>query len=578
MKDQALYLEADEDITSAIDKLAKAGGSAVQIVVPKRSTLLQSIINLKLLKKAAADNGKELVLVTSDKVATDLAARLGLAVAPSLGAKASVGEAAPAPTAASEDIIEADDPEPEAPVIAAAAAAGAVGAAASTKAFFKRKPVTDKPTPPPVEPSVAEPVAVSETDATENKTADETAAPTSAGKSMVPNFGKLQRRIAWLALAVAIVASYFIYIDIASHATVALYAAGTKVAVDTSFVVDPNFTTSSVSTGVLAGQTVTYSKDLSGSATATGQQDAGTKATGQMTIYNNFDTSAHALDAGTRLAAPDGKVFTTNTAVSVPGETLSGSPASIHPGQVTVGVTASANGDSYNEAPTTPPAKYTIVAYPAALQSFIYGEGAQMSGGVSKIVTVVAQDDINKSETDMLAADKDVSQKTLDSHVPSGYVAMSGSTGVVASNITSSPAVGQPATTATVTLHVVYTELAVKQPDYVAFVRAHEQAQIGSTNQIYDDGVSSAQIASTGKNAAGQAQFSVSTQAYSGARIDTVALTSKLAGQRYGSAVDIASKEPGVQRVTINLTPGWLTSLPHRTSKIKITISVASDN
>jgi len=87
MKDNALYLEVDEDITSAIDKLSKSAAGSVQIVVPKRSTMLQSIINLKLLKKAAEQGGKELVLVTGDRIATELAARVGLAVAPSIGAK-----------------------------------------------------------------------------------------------------------------------------------------------------------------------------------------------------------------------------------------------------------------------------------------------------------------------------------------------------------------------------------------------------------------------------------------------------------------------------------------------------------
>src|ERR1700751_450716 len=113
MKDDALYLEADEDITSAIDKLTKSTASSVQIVVPKRSTMLQSIINLKLLKKAAENGGKELVLVTGDRIATDLAARVGLAVAPSLGAKAVLTEAEiPADLKPHEEIIEADEPEP----------------------------------------------------------------------------------------------------------------------------------------------------------------------------------------------------------------------------------------------------------------------------------------------------------------------------------------------------------------------------------------------------------------------------------------------------------------------------------
>jgi hypothetical protein len=116
MKDNALYLEVDEDITSAIDKLGKSSEGSVQIVVPKRSTMLQSIINLKLLKKAAEKGGKSIVLVTSYRIATDLAARVGLAVAPSIGAKPVISEAAiPEELKNHEEIIEADDPEPPAP-------------------------------------------------------------------------------------------------------------------------------------------------------------------------------------------------------------------------------------------------------------------------------------------------------------------------------------------------------------------------------------------------------------------------------------------------------------------------------
>src|SRR5260221_38 len=114
MQESALYLEADEDITSAIDKLTRSTSKSVQIVVPKRSTMLQSIINLKLLKKAAENSGKELVLVTGDRIGTGLAGRVGLAGAPSLGAKAVVAEAAEKPEDRDkgDEVIEADDPPP----------------------------------------------------------------------------------------------------------------------------------------------------------------------------------------------------------------------------------------------------------------------------------------------------------------------------------------------------------------------------------------------------------------------------------------------------------------------------------
>ena len=558
MKDQALYLEADEDITSAIDKLAKTSGTTVQIVVPKRSTLLQSIINLKLLKKAAADHQKDLVLVTGDKVATDLAARLGLAVAPSVGADAVVGDAAPIPKPDNEDIIEADDPEPT-PI--PEAVTPPVNAKPK-KPLFARKPVA--------EPIVAA-AAAAETE-TVTSAAEPVAEVAAKPGAKVPNFGRLQRRLVWVGLAIVLIGGFFIYVNLASKATVTLFASGTKVPVNLTFAVDPN--QSSSSSAVLAGQTVTYTKNLSQPITPTGTQDAGTKAAGQVTMYNNYDTSSHTLVAGTRLAAPDGKVFLTNADVTIPGETLSGSPASIHPGQATVAVTASQNGDSYNEAP----AKYTVVAYTGAMQTDIYGQGAQMSGGTTKTVTVVSQDDVDKAEAAMLAADKDGSGKALDGKVPSGYTTLSGSTGVTAANITSAPAVNAVATSATVTLEATYTELAVKKTDLETLLKGRELAQVGLNNQIYDDGLGSAQITSSGKDTSGHPQFSLSTQAYSGAKIDTVALAKQLAGHKYGDATDLASRQPGVQRVGIALSPAWLPSLPSRAAKITVTIQVASDN
>ena len=142
MKDNALYLEVDEDITSAIDKLKSAPEGPVQIVVPKRSTLLQSIINLKLLKKAADSSNRELVLVTTDRIAGELAARVGLSVAPAVGAKTVVPDAKqPEAPGTNEEVIEASDPEPPAPIPEPKPKFG-------KKPLLKRLPVTDGPPPP----------------------------------------------------------------------------------------------------------------------------------------------------------------------------------------------------------------------------------------------------------------------------------------------------------------------------------------------------------------------------------------------------------------------------------------------
>ncbi|HEX3081832.1 MAG TPA: hypothetical protein VHQ86_01120 [Candidatus Saccharimonadia bacterium] len=566
MKDTALYLEADEDITSAIDKLGKAPAGPVQVVVPKRSTMLQSIINLKLLKKAADAGKKDLVLVTSDKIATELAARVGLAVAPSLGAKAVLSDAkAPESASAVEEVIEADDPEPPGPP------PGPVVPAAkpkSSKPLLKRLTVSDGPPPAPESETKAPAVVDAPT--------DEAARPGMRLKTpKIPNFHRMQRRVMWIVGLVVLVLAYLGTMFLITNAKVVLYASGSKVDIDTSFAVDPTLKTTDQPKAVLAGQLVTVNKDLSGSFAPTGKQDAGTKATGTITVYNNYDTNPHGLVAGTRFQAPDGKIFRSTADATVPGAT----PGTIFPFTPTPGksspipVEADQAGDSYNEAP----ASYTIPGYSGTMQQQITGQGIQMAGGTTKTITIVAQGDVDNEKAALLAKDKDNATRDLQSRVPSGYVALPASQATATPTVNPSPAVGAAGDTATLSLKVTYTVLAVKQSEYSALVEAQEQKQVGAQNQIYDNGLKNAQVTASDKDSMGRQNFHLTTEAYGGAKLDKAAIAKKLKGQRYGDAASTASGLPGVTRADISIWPGWVSSMPSRTDKISITIQVASE-
>ncbi|HSX00661.1 MAG TPA: hypothetical protein VLF67_00325 [Candidatus Saccharimonas sp.] len=564
MKDNALYLEVDEDITSAIDKLSKLSSSSVQIVVPKRSALLQSIINLKLLKKAAADSGKELVLVTGDRIATDLAARVGLAVAPSLGAKAVVGEAAKPAPAVADDVIEESDPVP--PPLEPAVVASPVPAKPATpkRPLFARREVTDEP---PASPAADAPAAAASAEGGADTPGDPGAKPAgpSLPKIKVPNFDKLQHRLAWLGLAAVLIVGYLVAMHFYTKATVTLFAAGTKVAVDTTIAADPMLASSDLEKGVLAAKPVVFSKDLSAPFTATGQKDAGTKAHGTITV-SNCPTNPQPLVAGTRFVAPDGKVFRSDADTTVPAASY---PVGVCvAGKASVNVTADANGDSYNEAP----ADYTI---PALNIGAVTAHGGQMSGGTSKVVSVVSQADVDAAKTALLGKDSDASAGDLAGRVPSGYLALTGSVQQTADNVTPNPAVGEEATTGTLSLKVSYSELAVLKADYEDLLKAREQAQIGDQNQIYDDGLATAKLEPGDRTPDGRQNFHLTTDAYGGAKLSQADVATKLKGKRYGDAIDTATKLPGVQRAEITLWPVWATGVPGRTSQITVVIKVA---
>ena len=119
MQDKLVYLESDEEITTVIDKISKVPGDEVALVIPRGGNIGQSIVNLKLIKKRSNDLGKDVALVTTDKISRNLASQVGISVYSKVE---EVGrrKIAPAPIITPDepitntDTIKSDVPAPEA--------------------------------------------------------------------------------------------------------------------------------------------------------------------------------------------------------------------------------------------------------------------------------------------------------------------------------------------------------------------------------------------------------------------------------------------------------------------------------
>lgn len=79
-KRKVIYIEIDDEITAVYDQVKRLKMEDIYIVVPKRAVLLQSIVNLKILKKKLEELDKNIAVVTSDKTGTKLAHQAGLTV------------------------------------------------------------------------------------------------------------------------------------------------------------------------------------------------------------------------------------------------------------------------------------------------------------------------------------------------------------------------------------------------------------------------------------------------------------------------------------------------------------------
>jgi hypothetical protein len=330
---------------------------------------------------------------------------------------------------------------------------------------------------------------------------------------------------------------------------------------------------------VLAGQTIKIEKDVTQPFTPTGQKDVGVKATGTVTITNKcyYQGTPGTLASGVGFTY-SGLKFVSTAAVTIPaaiGTSVGGILTSCSPRTASVPVTAAQNGGNYNIFGEL--AMTMSVPSSANGTSLTATSAAQFTGGLSKMVTVTTQDDVDKAKAAALAADKDGSYKDLAAKVADGSRAIDGSQTQTAGDATATPAVDAEGVNGSLTVHITYTELAIKQADLKTLLSTLATKQAGAENQVYDNGFDSARVTAvpSASDSSAVKSFKLTADAYGGAKIDTAALAKKIAGKRFSDASDLLNAQPGVQKVDTIMTPPWAGNLPSRVKQIQITIKVS---
>ncbi len=514
-EDNIIYLEHDAEITEAIEKLKKAAGDEVRIVVPARSPFLQSIVNLKLLKKAAKSSDKELVLVTADKHATALAGKVGLLVAKNVKAEAKVPEA---------------DPEPK-----------SVTQAAIVPPIARDEPRNDDvPVQRFDEPQTA-------------RKKSKKSKKNSRGK--IPNYDRFKVWIWAGAGLLGFLLFMWLMSSFVQTATVRVQAAADRRDVSTTFVV------TSTGSGDVPARALETTKDLSQSIESTGQKDVGAKATGTLSISNCSESDDFTLPAGS-VVSTAGKKFTTTTSTAVTGAKFSGGSCS-KAGTGSAAVTAAENGDSYNFSNAT----FTVGSYAKVTAT------GTTSGGVSKVIKVISQADLDGAVKALVDGSKPQAlnelrekateeQKVLDETLTATVVTQS-----------SNPPVGAEATNATVTVKAKYSVLVVDRADLEKVVTKSLADSLKNGSQVLDPGLDQATYKLI-KNTNGTFTYSLTTVAYIGQPIDKEALAKQVAGKPKKDVSDIAKQYPNVSGATVDAWP-LVPNMPVPPQNIKVEISVS---
>ena len=542
-----IYIDIDDEITAIIEKVRDAEHHIVALVLPKRAAVLQSIVNMKLLKRTATETNKQVVLITSESGLLPLAGAVGLHVAKTLQTKPVIP---PAP-AISSGIVAVDEDVSDEPDLDG------------------DKPVGELAGLP------AEPEETIEVDNTEDTSATQTNSTpkkSSNKKLKVPNFNKFRLRTILIGAAlVAVVVLWYLAAAVLPKAVVTLKTDTLSITTDINFTTKPDLDAVNVEEKILPSGVKEFRKTDTEKVAATGNKDAGTKATGTINVKNCEDSNTRSLGAGTTFTA-GGKNYVSSVAKTVPAGSFSGGGTVCNSGTVDVPVAAAENGESYNR----DAGAYTSSS--SALQGNFKMNGSAMTGGTTKMVKVVSQQDVDGANQKINERNSTSSGDELKQDLTTaGYFPITETLISNTPTITSEPKVGEEATEAVVTATFSYTMIGVKEDDLKKLIDDSVKDDIDTSKQsVQDYGLNDAIFRVSDKKTTGESTDFFQTIVIAGTQLDKEALKKEIAGKKRGETQNILRKLPGVEDVTVDYSPFWVYSTPKKPAKIQIILEKAS--
>jgi hypothetical protein len=564
-----VYVDVDDEITTIIDKVTGSKQKIVALVLPKRAGVLQSIVNMKLLKRSADNAGKNVVLVTTEAALMPLAGAAGVHVAKTPLSKPEIpvnpvvhdNQAA----VDEDEALQLDD-EPSAaftaqnagnrPVgdLAKGAAAGAVVGAAPDA--IETVELDDPPT-------VAKAAAAS--DPISKKAAAKSA---KSKPPRIPDFGRFQKQILIAGmLMIVLIAGIIVSAIVLPKAAIAIDTDATDYNSSLDIVLDSAADKVSTGKNVVPATMQQQQKTYTQQVPATGQQNNGEKATGSITI------GAGSCSANVPSDVPSG------TGVSAGGQTY------VTQEDTTFVPTVSKRTCTYQSTGATsivaqkPGASYNL---PAGTTFSVSGRSDLSASGSTKdgtddIKKVVSQADITNATNQIKSEDTTsiksalVQQLRQDNMYP-----VQATFGTGTPNVSSSANAGDAADSVTVTQAVTYTMYGAKRDYLDQLIKNDIKQQIDpQTQTILNDGLDSASVKSTGSTDTTNT-INLATTATVGPNLDIDSLKEQVRGKKAGYVKSLIGNQPGVTNVTVKLSPFWVGSVPKKASKIKITVGKAA--
>ena len=575
-----IYIDIDDEITTIIEKLQTSPQRIVALVLPKRASVLQSIVNMKLLKRSADNTKKQIVLITSEAGLLPLAGAVGMHVASSLQSKPAIPAA---PDAINREHVIDEDTGEEfddfnsdvasavpvgtlagvglAPSVTGAVGAAGLGAAASAR----NEPET-------IEMDNDEPA---EADKSSDVATGASTVPKKGKnkKLKVPNFNRFRLAIGLLVLMLVLVGGGFIYANMAlTRATITIKTNSMDIATKINLTLDPEAKQIEPASQTVPAKVVSKQQTGSQQVSTSGQKNNGTRAAGTVTMtaqYCNASlatvTTPNDVPSGTGVSS-NGKTFISQQRTAFPDNGNFKNGCVTYVATASTSVSAQVAGADSNAAAAT----FTVAG-----RSEISAKSTDaFSGGTDNIVKTVTQADIDSAKAKIASNDNGTIKDDLTKNLQaSGYNAILATLHAGDAVITPSAAVGDQADTVTVTSATNYIMYGIKLTDIKQIITNNVMKQIDpSKQQILRDGADKAVYKVDAPVLSGPLPVLLTASSLAGPDIKLDVLKSQLAGKKSGDIASIVRAIPGVTDVSSKFSPFWVSAVPANPDKVSIII------
>jgi hypothetical protein len=316
----------------------------------------------------------------------------------------------------------------------------------------------------------------------------------------------------------------------------------------------------------IPAEVFSLAKNFSFSFPATGKGNVEIKASGKITIYNNYSSSPQVLVANTRLMSPDGKIFRLNGKITVPGASIVG--GKIVPSKTEVSVLADKAGPEYNIGPVS---RFSIPGFQGSdkYQGF-YGESFEaMKGGFVGVRAYPTDADIKQAKEKSYSDLKDYIDSLLISQMPEGFKIIEGARQF---SVTKEEAGQEVDDKGNFTFFIEGKSsiIGFKEKDEVSLMELFGRKELGDDFRI---------SSSSAEYGAGRADFKAGTISFAldfkgvfERPVNIEEFKSKALSMPEKDIKSLISSYDNIEKATISFWPFWVNGVPSKLDKVKVEV------